>query len=190
MFDVRRVYMLQSLGTAVSGLRVAQQNLDTTANNLANVNTVGFRAARTDFSDMFYRNFGTAGSFIPVGKQVGSGATLEAITRSFQQGSTMETGRNLDFQVKGDGFFNIEGSRDPATGKPTILYTRNGTFYFSPGEGPAKGKQGTPSAQEGSEAARQRGSEAARQRGSEAARQRGSEAARQRGSEAARQRGR
>jgi flagellar basal-body rod protein FlgG len=109
-------------------MQAQQLNLDTVANNLANVNTTGFKKSRVDFEDVLYQTYrapGTAGSqgtTIPTGIQVGNGARAVATQRLFSQGDFQQTENPLDLVVEGDGFFQVT--------KPdgVTAYTRSGAF--------------------------------------------------------------
>ncbi|PIE03561.1 MAG: flagellar basal-body rod protein FlgG [Acidobacteria bacterium] len=120
--------MLRSLWTSQSGMTVQQINLDVIANNLANVNTVGFKKARPEFQDLLYQTLNTPGSnnttttISPTGVQVGLGAKLVSTNRAFEQGSLKGTGRPLDLAISGDGFFEM------TLPDGTQGYTRNGSF--------------------------------------------------------------
>jgi flagellar basal-body rod protein FlgG len=90
-----------------------QTNVDVIANNIANVNTTGFKRQRTDFQDLFYDSRVTPGartgdaSQNPTGVQIGTGVNVAATTRIFTGGSIDPTGRNLDIAIDGDGFFRV-----------------------------------------------------------------------------------
>ncbi len=108
---------------------LAQQlNLDVISNNLANVNTVGFKKSRPDFQDLIYQMITPAGppsaegSQIPVGIQVGLGVKPVAVQKIFTQGDFMQTDNDLDLVIEGDGFFQI------TMPDGTIAYTRAGAF--------------------------------------------------------------
>jgi flagellar hook protein FlgE len=118
--------MLRSLNSGISGLRAHQTMLDVTGNNIANVNTVGYKSANTVFEDTLSQTLRGAtdpqaqsGGMNPV--QVGLGVKLAATTTNFTQGSTQLTGRSLDLMIQGDGFFvtNADGNQ---------MYTRAGSF--------------------------------------------------------------
>ncbi|KQS68393.1 flagellar hook protein FlgE [Modestobacter sp. Leaf380] len=120
--------MLRSMFSAISGLRAHQTKMDTVANNIANVNTVGFKTQNTVFETTLTQVLrsgkspdGLEGGSNPA--QVGLGVKLAAITTDFGQGKTQNTGRALDFMIQGDGFFVTE-----ADGQQ--LYTRAGSFTF------------------------------------------------------------
>jgi flagellar basal-body rod protein FlgG len=120
--------MIRALWTSSSGMNVQQINLDVIANNLANVNTVGFKKGRGEFQDLLYQTLNTPGSNTtatttsPNGVQVGLGAKMVATTRSFTQGSLRGTGQDFDLAISGDGFFEI------TLPDGTLAYTRNGSF--------------------------------------------------------------
>ena len=120
--------MIRALFSAAAGMQAQQLNLDNIANNLANVNTAGFKRSRADFQDLFYQTFRPAGAAtasgaeIPVGVQVGHGSKLVAIQRIYVQGDPQETENPLDLMIEGDGFFQVLRS-DGTTG-----YTRGGSF--------------------------------------------------------------
>jgi flagellar basal-body rod protein FlgG len=102
-------------------MEAQQLNVDTIANNLANVNTSGFRKARVAFQDLFYETL-RAGGAAPVGPlQVGHGVRPSAGQRSFAQGATEPTGNPLDLAIEGEGFFVV------SVGDITA-YTRDGNF--------------------------------------------------------------
>jgi flagellar basal-body rod protein FlgG len=105
-----------------------QANIDTISNNLANVNTAGFKKMRADFEDLLYQTVKTAGTpatedtVTPVGVQMGHGVKLAATQRMFSQGALQNTENVYDMAITGEGFFRIQmydGS---------WAYTRNGTF--------------------------------------------------------------
>ena len=120
--------MMPSLYTAASGMLGQQMNVDVTANNLANVNTMGFKKSRLDFQDLLYQTLrqpGTPGrgdTQLPTGLQVGVGVRSGSVQKIHLQGSPQETGNVLDLAIFGDGFFQI--LQDDGT----IAYTRDGAF--------------------------------------------------------------
>lgn len=120
--------MISSLWTGASGMNGMQFKTDTIANNLANVNTVGFKKVRADFEDLIYQNKQmsetppTEDLVTPIGLQVGLGVKSAATQKMFEQGSLQFTGNKLDLALEGDGFFRIlmpDGS---------VSYTRDGSF--------------------------------------------------------------
>lgn len=120
--------MVRSLWTGASGMIAQQANIDTISNNLANVNTAGFKRQRADFEDLIYQTVRTAGTpateetVVPVGIQMGHGAKLAATQRVFSQGSLQNTEVPTDMAIVGDGFFRIQ------LFDGTWAYTRNGAF--------------------------------------------------------------
>ena len=120
--------MLRSLNTAATGMLAQQHHIDVIANNMANVNTTGFRRARAEFQDLVYQNMRTPGGFqadgviIPTGIQVGQGTRTIATQALHTQGSLQETGAPLDVAIEGQGFFVI---RRP---NGEFAYSRAGNF--------------------------------------------------------------
>lgn len=120
--------MLRSLYSGISGLRSHQSMLDTTGNNIANVNTVGFKASSVVFEDSLSQLVGNPG--IPSDQvggrnpaQVGLGVQVAGIRTNFAQGSAQSTGRGGDLMIGGEGFFSVRSGGD-------TLYTRAGAFSF------------------------------------------------------------
>jgi flagellar basal-body rod protein FlgG len=120
--------MVRSLWTGASGMTGQQANIDTISNNLANVNTSGFKKMRADFEDLLYQTVRTAGTpatedtVVPVGVQMGHGVKLAATQRMFSQGALQNTDNVYDMAISGEGFFRIQmydGS---------WAYTRDGAF--------------------------------------------------------------
>ena len=122
--------MLKSLFSGVSGLQSHQVAMDVESNNIANVNTTGFKYSRANFSDLLAqtRSIATApqgqlGGKNPV--QVGLGTSVNSTTRIFSQGSIQNTDKNTDVAIQGDGFFIVSPD-----GGNTYKYTRAGDFKF------------------------------------------------------------
>lgn len=120
--------MLRSLYSGISGLRSHQTMLDVTGNNIANVNTAGFKSSTTQFQDTLSQmTQGAGGPQTGVGgtnpAQIGLGVQVAGITTNFAQGSAQATGKATDLMISGDGFFVTR------TGGET-LYTRAGSFDF------------------------------------------------------------
>ncbi|HXD62175.1 MAG TPA: flagellar hook protein FlgE [Lacisediminihabitans sp.] len=122
--------MLRSLYSGISGLRSHQTMLDVTANNIANVNTVAFKASATQFEDTLSQLTkgasspqATTGGTNPA--QIGLGVKVAGISTNFAQGSTQSTGRALDVMISGDGFFVTSSGGQTA-------YTRAGALDFDP----------------------------------------------------------
>src|SRR5437764_1472457 len=119
---------IASLYTAVSALQAHQQFMSVVANNLANVNTTGFKASRVLFSDALSQTLRAptdAGGLNPGGNgaQIGLGTSLGSITPIFSQGSLESTGLNTDLAIEGNGFFTVKD-----TVSNTTYYTRAGAF--------------------------------------------------------------
>jgi flagellar hook protein FlgE len=108
---------MASFDIALSGLTAASSDLDVTANNVANADTVGFKESRAEFADVF-----AAGAVNLNTSQVGEGVRLSTTAQQFTQGNISTSGSNLDIAISGDGFFTVQ---DPSNG---IVYTRNGQF--------------------------------------------------------------
>ncbi len=122
--------MMRSLWAGVSGLQAHQIAMDVEGNNIANVNTSGFKYSRANFSDMLSQTAkiatapqGNLGGKNPM--QVGLGTEVNSVTRIFSQGSVQTTGKTTDLAIQGDGFFVV--SQDGGT---TYKYSRNGDFVF------------------------------------------------------------
>lgn len=120
-----------SLYASATGMQAQQMNLDTIANNLANVNTAGFKRSKIEFQDLLYqnpRNAGAeagAGNLLPTGVQVGSGSRVVSTAKLFTQGSLTETGERLDLAIQGEGFLEIQRPDG------TTAYTRDGSLKVS-----------------------------------------------------------
>lgn len=120
--------MIRCLWTAASGMQAQTSNIDVISNNLANVNTAGFKRSRADFQDLLYETMrppGTStpgGSQVPTGIQVGHGTRTVATQKIFIQGDFQHTENELDMAIEGDGFFQIIQSNGD------IAYTRSGNF--------------------------------------------------------------
>ena len=120
--------MVRSLWTGASGMIGQQANIDTISNNLANVNTSGYKKMRADFEDLIYQTIKVAGTpatedtVIPVGIQMGHGVKLADTQRVFSQGALQNTEVPTDVAIEGEGFFRIQMYDG------TWAYTRNGNF--------------------------------------------------------------
>lgn len=120
--------MLRSLYSGISGLRAHQTMLDVTGNNIANVNTAGFKSSNVQFQDTLSQ-MTKAGSGAQAGvggtnpAQVGLGVQVAAISTNFAQGSAQATGRAQDMMISGDGFFVSDKGGQP-------YYSRAGSFEF------------------------------------------------------------
>jgi len=111
-----------SFNIALSGLAAAQKDLDTTANNIANVNTTGFKESRAEFADVY------AGSIFASGRtKVGDGVATSQVAQQFAQGALKFTSNSLDMAITGDGFFAMT----PDLSSRDMTYTRAGAFKLS-----------------------------------------------------------
>jgi flagellar hook protein FlgE len=118
--------MLRSMFAAVTGLRSHQAFMDVVGNNIANVNTTGYKTSTVLFEDLLSQELRGAGAPAPnqggtTPAQIGLGVRLTGVTLNFAQGATQLTGRSTDFAIQGDGFFVINQGG-------TAAYTRNGSF--------------------------------------------------------------
>jgi len=119
--------MIRGLWTAASGMAAQQMGIDVTANNLANVNTTGYKKSRSNFQDMMYQTLVIAGAEtpsggqIPVGIQVGMGARPQSVQKVYTQGDYVDTGNHLDMAIEGKGFFKVLSGDEE-------LYSRAGNF--------------------------------------------------------------
>jgi flagellar basal-body rod protein FlgG len=122
--------MIRSLSIAATGMQAQQTQLDNISNNLANVQSNGFKRAHVVFEDLLYQNLRQVGSAssestqLPAGLQVGLGTRAVATSRAFTQGNLQQSSNPLDVAVKGNGFFQIQ-LPDGTTG-----YTRDGAFQL------------------------------------------------------------
>ena len=123
--------MIRSLYTASTGMNAQDTNVSVISNNLANVNTIGFKRSRPEFQDLLYQNIRLVGTLTPNGQQVPTGAQLglgvktSAIGKIFIQGDFTQTQNPLDIAIQGKGFFQIT----QADG--TLAYTRAGSFKLN-----------------------------------------------------------
>src|SRR6202050_3532886 len=122
--------MIRALYSAGSGMTAQQMSIDNIANNLANANTTGFKARRTQFQDLLYQNVlqpgAAAGSqtIVPSGLQLGLGTRPSGNSIIFTQGSFTETDNPLDLVIQGKGFFQVKMPDG------TTSYTRSGNFQL------------------------------------------------------------
>jgi flagellar basal-body rod protein FlgG len=123
--------MFQSLWVAKTGLDAQQTRMSVTSNNLANVNTTGFKRGRASFEDLLYQNIRQPGGAssqqteLPSGLTTGTGVRVVATQKNFIQGNLLQTGNALDLAVNGRGFFEVllpDGS---------VAYTRDGSFQIN-----------------------------------------------------------
>ena len=123
--------MMRSLFSGVSGIKVHQTRMDVIGNNIANINTIGFKGSRTTFSDMFSQMQANAsaptdtrGGVNP--RQIGLGVNVESIDLMFSDASPTTTGKNTDLALAGNGLFVLKEGNES-------YYTRNGSFLFDEG---------------------------------------------------------
>lgn len=126
--------MVRSLWSAATGMNAQQTNVDTIANNLANVNTVGYKSQVSQFKSLLYQTLQTKtttanGNPKPVTSQVGLGVRNSSINSSFKQGSLIASESDTAFAVEGEGFFAVRNEDG------TTNYTRNGDFTWALGTG-------------------------------------------------------
>lgn len=135
--------MLRALYSAAAGMNAQQTNLDVIANNLANVNTTGYKKTKIEFQDLLYETVRASGSeqgsgdVLPTGIQVGHGSQVVATSKIFTTGELSRTGERLDVAVQGDGFFEVQ------LPDGTKAYTRDGAFKTD-GSGRVVNSDGMP----------------------------------------------
>ncbi|HEY8195205.1 MAG TPA: flagellar basal-body rod protein FlgG [Hyphomicrobium sp.] len=120
---------MRALSIAATGMSAQQTNVEVIANNVANINTTGFKRSRAEFTDLLYETERAAGTparddetIIPEGNQVGLGVRLVAIRHLSMQGTLAPTGNSYDLALNGNGYFQVQGENNE------ILYTRDGAF--------------------------------------------------------------
>lgn len=125
--------MLRALYSAASGMEAQQLNLDVISNNLANVNTTGFKKSKIEFEDLLYQTTAQpgaeqgSGNQLPTGIQIGHGSKVVATSRVFTTGELSQTGEQLDVAINGDGFFEVQMPDG------TLSYTRAGSLKTDSG---------------------------------------------------------
>lgn len=140
-FTPQTFALSRALNTAATGMAAQEANVNTISNNIANVNTTGFKKERTEFESLHYHTVKEAGSRTSsnsvhnVGHQVGSGTRVSGITREFTQGAPQLTNNPFDLMINGEGFFGI------LLPDQTIAYTRDGSFNVN-SQGVMVNKQG------------------------------------------------
>jgi flagellar basal-body rod protein FlgG len=120
---------MRALSIAATGMSAQQTNVEVIANNVANINTTGFKRARAEFTDLLYQTDRAAGTLardddtmIPEGNQLGLGVRTVAIRHLSMQGALSPTSNKLDVALDGKGYFQVQGENNE------ILYTRDGAF--------------------------------------------------------------
>lgn len=123
--------MIKALFTSATGMNAQSTVIDNTANNLANVNTNGFKRGQADFQDLLYVNQRTPGADaaqglqVPTGLQIGSGARVAGITKVFTTGSLVNTQNQNDVAIEGEGFFQVSMPNGD------LRYTRDGALRIN-----------------------------------------------------------
>jgi len=123
---------MRALSTSATGMKAMSTQVDIIANNLANVNTTGFKRSRALFQDLFYQQLNQPGTMNglgqknPSGVQIGLGVQLASTMDVFEQGDFVNTGRELDVAIRGKGFFQVKIYDDIGEG---VGYTREGVFF-------------------------------------------------------------
>lgn len=131
----------RALNTAATGMSAQEANVNTISNNIANVNTTGFKRERAEFETLQYQTIKEAGSRTSnnsthnIGNQIGSGAKVAGITREFSQGAPQITNNPFDLMINGDGFFGIQMPDN------SVSFTRDGSFNVN-SQGVLVNKQG------------------------------------------------
>lgn len=123
--------MLRAFSIAATGMAAQQMMVDVTANNLANINTTGFKRSQINFQDLLYLKLKMAGSEVasgvesPSGMEIGSGVRAASTVKVFTAGEVVHTGRNLDISIAGDGFLQV------ALPNGDMRYTRDGALQMN-----------------------------------------------------------
>jgi len=124
--------MISALNAAASGMKAQQAQIDNISNNLANVQTIGFKKTRAEFQDLLYETLQEPGAKTsavtqsPIGLQRGLGVKIAGTARNFQLGAPQSTGRSLDMMINGDGFFAVQ------LPSGVTAFKRDGSFHKSP----------------------------------------------------------
>jgi flagellar basal-body rod protein FlgG len=123
---------MRALSTAATGMAAQEMNVEVISNNIANMNTIGYKAQRAEFQDLLYQNVERMGSqssdtgtIVPTGVQVGSGVKPDAVYRITSQGSLTQTSNPLDLAINGAGYFQV------LMPSGETAYTRAGNFSVS-----------------------------------------------------------
>ena len=123
--------MIRALYTAATGMNAQEINVATISNNIANVNSTGYKKSRAEFQDLLYQSLRLVGTLspngnqIPTGSQLGLGTKLGSVAKIYTQGDFIQTQNQLDMAITGKGFFQI------ALPDGTIAYTRAGSFKMN-----------------------------------------------------------
>jgi len=123
---------MRALSIAATGMAAQEQNVEVIANNVANINTTGFKRARAEFTDLLYQTERAAGpstrggdNTVPEGSEFGLGVRLAAVRELHQQGALAKTENRLDLAINGHGYFQITGANNE------VLYSRAGAFNLN-----------------------------------------------------------
>lgn len=124
--------MVRSLWSAATGMIAQQTAVDTISNNIANINTTGYKTSQNEFKSLLYQELQTRttsanGETKPIDSQVGLGVRSSSVTTIFTQGSFYESTSNTAFAIDGEGFFGVKGADG------NTYYTRNGNFVVAKG---------------------------------------------------------
>ncbi len=119
--------MMRSLSSAVTGLRSQQTAMDIIGNNIANINTTGFKSSVTNFEDLFYQTLNGGTSNVNP-SQIGYGAQVAGVSKNMTGGGATTTDNPTDLYINGEGYFNVNTKAD---GTGTTYYTRVGDFHFN-----------------------------------------------------------
>lgn len=120
--------MMRALYTAASGMMAQQLNIDNISNNLANVQSVGFKKSRVDFQDLLYAHMQDPNATATGGTQIGMGVRVASTQKQFSQGSVQRTDSPYDLAIQGDGFFTVKTPDGEA-------YTRDGSLKYDSTKG-------------------------------------------------------
>ena len=121
-----------SLYSGATGMQAQQMNLNVISNNIANVNTTGYKKNKIEFQDLLYQNPRQsggqtgAGNVVPTGVEMGNGTKVVSTAKIFTQGQLTQSGEKMDIAIDGTGFFQVERPDG------TQAYTRDGAFKVGP----------------------------------------------------------
>lgn len=116
--------MIQGFYTGISGIQTHQFGIDTVADNIANISTVGYREYRSEFANLFSNALNSTSALSSVQSQIGVGSTANATTMSTKQGSPLQSERSTDLAIEGSGWFGVSSSDG-------VFFTRDGNFGFN-----------------------------------------------------------
>jgi len=113
--------MTQAYYSGLAGMRTSSSAIDVTSNNIANIDTVGYRSSEAEFASLFETSIASGDGMI---EDIGTGSRVQTTTMSTEQGALMLSDRNTDMAIEGEGWFGVQGNGDP-------MYTRDGGFVFN-----------------------------------------------------------